>query len=386
MAEGGCGSEDQGRLILQGQYAECRIRKQTLMTPETPPPGALKLADTSSSLLNQAYMFRVMHRHPDAIAAYDELIRRFGDSTEAETLERIAKAFYNKAATLEQLKRGTKAVAVYSELANRIDEAAGASLRKQIAQAMLDNDQPRERVVRFAQRMLLWLRTGAQFHMGLMYDTGRLIGQSPAEAVKWYRLAAEQGHATAQSKLGFMYYDGQGVPQDYGEAIRWYRLAAAPGDTPAPSGPGTEDTQVADVVRDHPGARKTHPHDYGDAREEYRPAKGDTQAQANLGFMYCKGQGVDQDYGEAIRWFRMAAAQGDAGAQSNLGYMYAQGYGVPQDYGRAYMWFSIGAATGSAHAVKQRDAVAGELTPQQIAHAQAMAQECRQRNFRDCDY
>ena len=34
-----------------------------------------------------------------------------------------------------------------------------------------------------------------------------------AEAVKWYRKAADQGNATAQSHLARMYRDGKGVPQ-----------------------------------------------------------------------------------------------------------------------------------------------------------------------------
>jgi TPR repeat protein len=47
--------------------------------------------------------------------------------------------------------------------------------------------------------------------------------------------------------------------------------------------------------------------------------------------MYAKGRGVARDYGEAVRWYRMAAEQGDAGAQNNHGIMYALGEGVPQD-------------------------------------------------------
>jgi hypothetical protein len=31
---------------------------------------------------------------------------------------------------------------------------------------------------------------------------------------KWYKLAAEEGHANAQSNLGVMYAKGQGVTQD----------------------------------------------------------------------------------------------------------------------------------------------------------------------------
>jgi TPR repeat protein len=46
------------------------------------------------------------------------------------------------------------------------------------------------------------------------------------EAVKWWRLAAEQGLANAQYKLGFAYSEGKGVPRDDTEAVRWWRLAA----------------------------------------------------------------------------------------------------------------------------------------------------------------
>ena len=44
------------------------------------------------------------------------------------------------------------------------------------------------------------------------------------------RLSAEQGYAEAQFNLGLKYFNGQGVPQDYKEAVRWYRLSAEQGD------------------------------------------------------------------------------------------------------------------------------------------------------------
>jgi uncharacterized protein len=45
---------------------------------------------------------------------------------------------------------------------------------------------------------------------------------------------------------------------------------------------------------------------------------GDTRAQGNIGVMYAHGEGVPQDYAEAVKWFRRAAEQGDAHAQYNL--------------------------------------------------------------------
>ena len=40
---------------------------------------------------------------------------------------------------------------------------------------------------------------------------------------------ASQGVAVSQYNLGVMYANGEGVPQDYAEAVRWYRLAADQG-------------------------------------------------------------------------------------------------------------------------------------------------------------
>ncbi|MGN6843432.1 tetratricopeptide repeat protein, partial [Neisseria sp. P0021.S006] len=41
--------------------------------------------------------------------------------------------------------------------------------------------------------------------------------------------AAEQGNAKAQFSLGKMYYKGEGVRQDYAQAVQWYRRAAEQG-------------------------------------------------------------------------------------------------------------------------------------------------------------
>jgi TPR repeat protein len=62
-----------------------------------------------------------------------------------------------------------------------------------------------------------------------MYGEGQGIPQDFKEAIKWYRLAADQGDSSAQVSLGNMYYQAHGVPRDYKEAMKWYRLAAGPG-------------------------------------------------------------------------------------------------------------------------------------------------------------
>ena len=57
-------------------------------------------------------------------------------------------------------------------------------------------------------------------------------------------------------------------------------------------------------------------------QEQFKAAEqGQAEAQYTLGFMYAKGEGVPQDYAEAMKWFRKAAEQGHAEAQHNLGVM-----------------------------------------------------------------
>jgi TPR repeat protein len=82
-----------------------------------------------------------------------------------------------------------------------------------------------------------------------------------AQAMIWYRKAADQGNAEARFNIGELYLNAQGVTQDYAEAMRWFRKAAD---------------------------------------------QGSADAQANIGSMYESGEGVPQDHAEAMRWFRMA--------------------------------------------------------------------------------
>lgn len=74
----------------------------------------------------------------------------------------------------------------------------------------------------------------AEYELGMIYDCGYFangqgIPQDNTEAVKWYRLAANHGHPTAQYNLGWMYYAGAGVEQDYDEALRLTQLASENG-------------------------------------------------------------------------------------------------------------------------------------------------------------
>lgn len=77
---------------------------------------------------------------------------------------------------------------------------------------------------------------------------------------------------------------------------------------------------------------------------------GDSNAQATLGFHYLYGDGVNQDFAEAFRWFYKANEQGSSVAQAGIGLMYAQGYGVSQDNTEAAKWYLKAAENGLADA------------------------------------
>ena len=107
----------------------------------------------------------------------------------------------------------------------------------------------------------------AQCALGRIYANGLGVRQDYAEALRWYRAAAEKGYAEAEDKLGFLYDFGEGVPEDQALATEWYRKSAL---------------------------------------------QGNPDAQFNLASLYDTGQGVPQNQSEAARWYRMAADRGDA--------------------------------------------------------------------------
>ncbi len=122
---------------------------------------------------------------------------------------------------------------------------------------------------------------------------------------------------------------------------------------------------------------------YATTLRELRPLaeQGNAAAQYNLGFMYTKGQGVSQDYAEAVKWYRKAAEQGYAKAQNNLGTMYRHGNGVTKDFVLAHMWFNLAAAQGDKTSSGDRRIIAREMTPAQISEAEKLAREWKPKKF-----
>ena len=81
--------------------------------------------------------------------------------------------------------------------------------------------------------------------------------------------------------------------------------------------------------------------DHATAAAEFQKLaeQGDKKAQAHLGYMYYVGEGVGQDYVQAVKWYKKAAILGDKDSQYNLAVAYAFGEGAKQDYKEAFHWY-----------------------------------------------
>ena len=94
---------------------------------------------------------------------------------------------------------------------------------------------------------------------------------------------------------------------------------------------------------------------------------------------YAAGQGAWEAgrFAQAISEWKSAAAQGDGRAMMALGRVYRRGVGAPQDYVLAHMWFNLAASLGDQRAVRERDAIAEEMTLEERAEARKLAREWR---------
>ncbi|MDG3066160.1 tetratricopeptide repeat protein [Thauera mechernichensis] len=129
----------------------------------------------------------------------------------------------------------------------------------------------------------------AQFLVGSAYDSGKGTPRDGNEAMKWYRMAAERGHAEAQNSLG----SGFQAEKRYEEALPWYEKASA---------------------------------------------QGHALATNNLAYLYDLGLGVKQDRRKGFELYSRAADLGWAEAMWNIANMYGAGQLGEKDLVAACVW------------------------------------------------
>jgi len=200
----------------------------------------------------------------------------------------------------------------------------------------------------------------AQYNLGLMYGKGKGVEKDYSKAIKWMTLAADQGNGKAQTNLGWMYETGKGVPRDTQKALSWYQLASDQGLAKAQEKLNLLLNKNKENLRERSNNSKQfislkekHPEETKDIQttsslhpelneiqlkksnkiaktsetdlktEQEQPSlistkKAEAQIHFGLGMRFENGEGVPQDYNEAIRWYRLATDQGHGKAQEKL--------------------------------------------------------------------
>lgn len=125
---------------------------------------------------------------------------------------------------------------------------------------------------------------------------------------------------------------------EYHTAFKQFKPLAEQGDA-------VSQYNLAQMYRNGQGVRQ----DYAQALNWYFKSaeQGYPDAQYALASMYESGQGVQQNYFESVKWYQKAAEQGYAMAQTNLGVMYALGQGVRVDLHLAKEWAGRGCDNGN---------------------------------------
>lgn len=175
----------------------------------------------------------------------------------------------------------------------------------------------------------------AKVNIGLLYRDGMGVEKDLTLAAKLFCEAAEAGLPEAMTRCGFAYNQGEGVAEDPEKAVEWYHQAADLGN-------GTSQRNLGICYRDGYGVEKNHTL----AVEWLRKAVAQNlpDAKATLGGMYENGLGVPASDVEAEKLYRVAAEYGDADGQNNLARFYENGRGLPQDYTAAWAWYQKAAA------------------------------------------
>jgi serine/threonine-protein kinase len=176
-----------------------------------------------------------------------------------------------------------------------------------------------------------------------LYDRSPVPGHD-AEAVSWYRRAADAGDLPSLFRLGQLLHLGKGVAQNALDATVKIKQAAEADYQPAW-------TVLAERYEQGLGTKKSD----NNAFVWYRKAaeKADISAQAKVGDMYARGKGIDKDEAEGVKWFTMAAEKGNKDAQYGLGMAYLKGKGAQKSDSIGYAWLKKAADQGHVEAQKE---------------------------------
>ncbi len=107
------------------------------MADSTKPNPVDALAEQAQALLNKGITLGEAGRAVEALAAYDEVVRRYGDRPEAGIAGQVARALVNKGVTLGQAGRAGEELAAYDEVVRRYADRPETAIAEPVASALL---------------------------------------------------------------------------------------------------------------------------------------------------------------------------------------------------------------------------------------------------------
>lgn len=165
------------------------------------------------------------------------------------------------------------------------------------------------------------------------------------ESLKWARMGAEHGQTECQYELGEAYNNGVGVKEDKDQAAYWYKMATDNGHASACNQLGVIYHNVKS--------------DYVQAMYYLNKAAelGSEDALFNLGFMYETGHGTDIDFTKAESYYLKAIDKKDSdSARYRLGMMYYEGRdGIKKNKKKGEALLKESAKNGNEDAKKYLD-------------------------------
>ena len=90
------------------------------------------------ALVNKGAGLNKLNRHEDAMAAYDDVIARYGGSDTPALQETVAMAMFNKGGRLGTLNRHEDAMAAYDDVIARYEGSDDPALQEQVAMALVN--------------------------------------------------------------------------------------------------------------------------------------------------------------------------------------------------------------------------------------------------------
>ena len=209
----------------------------------------------------------------------------------------------------------------------------------------------------------------AKFALAEMYSDGKGAAQNFAEALRWYRRAADAAYPEAQTAMGLIaLIKAVGLARDDEGAVRFGSDESKKTEMLSMVFSAAEKLQIKDAGALKDATRWLQKSaEHGEASGQFilclmtlggigveknlaEAAKWirlagtkNAEAQALMGVLYVYGKGVDQDVGEGVRRLREAAEKGVPLAMTSLGQIYFEGSGVVQDYVESAKWLRKGA-------------------------------------------